>query len=283
MATKKFPKREQQVRTDESYPDWFFYATHQVASGHPVLVRNRIEMSKGGWGAPFGSIDLTTWYKHISGDAASWYRLRITEKVQADDPIGGIYNAGMLKAKLWKLIDLAGTESDPALTLATDVSIDFSTGFKFVDRKGSGFLITSRDLGDFELPNETAGPATAAVSAPATDNDLEVRCLAVKPVTGGKEAQFELTRWVKADTEWLRVVMWTSAKTGADLGREVSFDKLGADVTVFDATGKKLAAADIKKFEKTTVDLRAGKFDEATGRNVKVGGTEFDLFATLYR
>lgn len=281
MATKSNPKRGQRAVQDEALPDWYIYPDRVATEGHPVVVRNRVEMKWSGAAPPNGTIAMVTWHKVSSGDTHSWYRVQVTEIFGPDnDVIGGKFNMAALRDRSVKMFDTAGTEVNATEILPADTEIDFTTGFKFVTTSGKGFLISSREVGDFELPKATQQAATPDTPA-GSDDSLEVRCLAVK--SGAKEGTFELTRWTKAGDDWLRVIWTGSAASGKEIGGDVQLDKAGAGVVVKDATGKTLSASDLKKYKDHTVDMKAGTFDGLKDRTVTVGGSDFDLFGTLYQ
>lgn len=281
MATKSNPKRGQRAVQDEALPDWYIFPDRVATEGHPVIVRNRVEMKTGGVSPPNGTITLITWHKVSSGDTHAWYRVQVSEIFGPEnDVIGGKFNMAALRDRSVKMFDTAGTEVNPAELLPADTEIDFSTGFRFVTTASKHFLISSREVGDFELPKATQQAATPDTPA-GSDDSLEVRCLAVK--SGAKEATFELTRWTKAGDDWLRVIWTGSAASGKEIGGDVQLDKAGAGVVVKDATGKTLSASDLKKYKDHTVDMKAGTFDGLKDRTVTVGGSDFDLFGTLYQ
>jgi hypothetical protein len=279
MATQKFPKREQKARTDENYPGWFFYdGEPSVAAGHPVLVRNRTEINYSGTSGEKVNLTLTKWWKQE--EPPTWYRVTITESVAPDDTVGGTYKLADLRSRNVAMKDAAGAELNAAELLPADVSIDFSTGFTFIIPQ-KGAVLTSRATGDFWIPTETKSPPTVPQGTASTDDALEVRCMTL--TQGAKEATFELTRWTKAESGWLRVVLTVKAKNGAEVGADVNLGKLGSDVAVYDDAGKKLSASDIKNGKDITVDMKAGTFDGFEGRTLTVGGDTFDLFGTLYK
>jgi hypothetical protein len=282
MGTKRFPKREQKVVTRAANPDWFFYAERQEATGHPVIVRNRIEMTWAGASPPNGTVELKTWYKLPDG-SNTWYRVQISEILEPDAVVGKAYNMAALKDKKVKLFDTAGTELNALELLPKDAVVDFTTGFEFVTLGAKNVIILeSAKLGDFELQSSVKGPVAAPDKPSANEAALEVRCLALK--NGGKEATFELTRWVKVGQTWLRVELTTSAKTETAIGREVQIDKPGEGVAIYGAAGgAPLSAADLKAFKDAKVDMQAGTYDGFEGRTVTVDGQAFDLFGTLYK
>jgi hypothetical protein len=64
------------------------------------------------------------------------------------------------------------------------------------------------------------------------------------------------------------------------VGRPVNLASPGEGVEIYDSADKLVRSnAD---FAGQTVDLSAGSYDGLTGRTAKVGGKEFDIFATLY-
>jgi hypothetical protein len=280
MATKSNPKRGQRAVQDESLPGWYVYPDRVATEGHPVVARNRVEMKWSGAAPPNGTIQMITWHKVSVGDAHSWYRVQVTEIFGPDnDVIGGKFNLSQLRDRGVKMFDTAGTEVNATEILTSDAEIDFTTGFRFVTTTSKGFLLSSREVGDFELTKATQ--QAAAPDTPAgSDDSLEVRCLAVK--SGAKEATFELTRWTKAGDDWLRVIWTGSAASGKEVGAEIALDKASNGVVVKDATGKTLSASDLKKYKDHTVDMKAGTFDGLKDRTVTVGGSDFDLFGTLY-
>ncbi|MCA8918084.1 MAG: hypothetical protein KDB68_01400 [Planctomycetes bacterium] len=280
MATTKNPKRGVNVG-DQNAAGYYTWPERTLASGHPVIVTNRIVMSAGGVSGDDVSISLTKW--HPVPDAEGnpvWYKVRVTEKISPQDSLGGKYNMMALKDRDVEMFDVSDTALNAAELLPEDTEIDFTTGFNFVTRAG-GFVLNSREHGDFELPTATRGAITNPTQPSTSDNALEVRCLTVK--NGGKEARIELTRWHKVGEDWLRVVMTVNVGKGKDVGGTINLGSPGNDVKVFDATGKELKSSDLKKFADQTVDLAAGEYEGLKDRNVTVGGTTVDLFGTIFK
>ncbi|MEZ5992421.1 MAG: hypothetical protein R3E76_08710 [Planctomycetota bacterium] len=281
MATMKNPKRGVKVG-DKNAAGYYMWPERTLAAGHPVIVTNRIVMAAGGVSGDEVSISLTKWHPVPGADGEPvWYKVRVTEKVSPQDSLGGKFNMMALKERDVEMFDVNDTAVSAADLLPADTEVDFTTGFSFVTRSSSGFLLTSREHGDFELPTATRGPVTSPTQPSTTDNALEVRCLTVK--SGGKDARIELTRWHQVGEDWLRVVMTVNVGKGKDVGGSVNLGSPGSDVKVFDATGKELKSSDLKKFADQTVDLTAGTYEGLDGRNVTVGGTTVDLFGTIFK
>ncbi|MCB9894669.1 MAG: hypothetical protein H6839_09480 [Planctomycetes bacterium] len=285
MATQKGLKRGVKGAKDDRYPGWSFSPDRTVTAGHPVIVNNRIAMGFAGSSADSANISLAKWHsvvdESVDPPKVTWYRVQIVEKVDADNAaVGGVYTMTQLKDRGLKMLDIAGTEVNPQEILPGDTKIDFDTTYRFVAKVGANPLLSSRDLGDFELPKATTKEMQPS-APPSTDDAMEVRCLSVK--SGGKEGNFEVTRWYKAGEDWLRVV-WTGAvKTGADVGGEVKLGSPGSGVKIYDATGKEAPSSVLKAHKDETVDLAAGSYDGLDERSVSVGGESFDLFGTLYK
>ena len=285
MATQKNPKRGQKARTDPNYPDWRFYTDRTETDGHPVIVHNRIVMGFAGAAGAAGNISMMKWHSIVDESAVppttTWYRVQVTQRdINADDAVGGNYSKAEMKDRSWKMFDLSGAEVNPDVILQDGTKIDFTTGYTFVTKIGSNFLLNSRESGDFELPKDT-GKDMVPSNPPSGDNALEVRCVGLK--NGGKDATFEVTRWYKAGNDWLRVVMTTSVKSGGSVGSEVKLGSAGSDVKIFDATGAPASASVLKEHKDETVDLTAGDYGKLSGRTVDVGGEDFDIFGTLYK
>ncbi|MCB9934891.1 MAG: EF-hand domain-containing protein [Planctomycetes bacterium] len=278
MATKSDADRGQRYSKKEG---WNIFPDRTAADGHPVIVRNRVEMKWSGAAPPNGTISLVTWHKVTENDVNSWYRVQVTEAFGPDNPnIGGKFKLTDLKSRGVKMFDIAGAEVNAAVLLPADTEIDFSTDFKFVTTTSKGFLLGSSKVGDFELPKASQQAATPDAPA-STDNALEVRCLAIK--SGAKEGTFELTRWTKVGEQWLRVLWTGSVGSGKEVGGQINLDSPGSGVTVWDAAGNEVKAGDLKKFKDHTVDMKAGTFEGLKDRTVTVGGSDFDLFGTLYK
>lgn len=273
MATQKNPKRGQKaVQLAGLGKSWYVYPDRQVQEGHPAYVRNRVEMRWKSQAGQGGTVYLYRWHR-IGKD---WFKVRVTQSLEQNDSVGGVFSKSQLEDLDGVLIDVSGTESSVE-PLPDDDKVDLSTGFSFVTNLPRGFLINSRELGDFELPRATAQEATEKDDAAGKDNPIEVRALTVK--NGGKEGVFEVTRWHKVDDQWLRVVWQDSVKKDGDVGGTVDLGSPGKNVTVYDASGKQVT----DKFKDQTVDLNAGSYDKLDGRTVEVGGEGFDLFGALYK
>ncbi|MCA8915273.1 MAG: hypothetical protein KDB90_07665 [Planctomycetes bacterium] len=285
MATQKNPKRGAKAVTDDRLEGWYLYPDRTATAGHPVIVRNRIVMGFAGAATDSANISLTKWHSvvddSVSPAKVTWYRVQIVEKVDADNSaVGGLYNMGQLKDRGLKMMDIGGTELNPTEILPSDTRIDFNTKYKFVTKLGANPLLASSEYADFELPKATSKEMQPS-SPPSTDDAMEVRCLSVK--SGGKEGNFEVTRWYKAGEDWLRVVWTGSVKSGSDVGGEIKLGSAGSDVKILDATGKAAPASVLKAHKDETVDLSAGKYEGLDDRSVSVGGESFDLFGTLYK
>lgn len=281
MATKKNPKRGIDVGQPNA-AGYYVWPEQTVAAGHPVIVRNRIVMGGGGVAGDTANISLTKWHSVLDADGKpSWYKVRVTERVNPSDMLGGKYRMADLKDRDLEMFDVNDTAVSAVDLLPSDTEIDFTTGFSFVIKGTKGFLMQSRELGDFELPTATRGPVQHPTEPPSTDNALEIRCLTVK--NGGKEGKFELTRWHQSGDAWLRVVMTVSVSKGKEVGGSVSLASPGSDVQVFDATGKELKGGELAKHASQTVDLSAGTYEDLKDRSFTVGGSTVDLFGTIYK
>jgi hypothetical protein len=113
------------------------------------------------------------------------------------------------------------------------------------------------------------------------DNPAEVRMLAVG--RGGSPATFEISRWHKVGDDWFRaVLLHRGVAKDSRIGREVDLASPSADVIVYDSSGQRLLDGARARLAGQKVNLTAGNFDGVNGRLAKVGGVEFDFFATLY-
>jgi hypothetical protein len=134
-------------------------------------------------------------------------------------------------------------------------------------------------MGDVVLPKETRGDPTAVSDPAGLENPIEVRMLAAK--NGGSPAFFDVMRWHNIGGKWYRVVLTTKGvATGSAVGRKVNLASPGEGVEIYDSADKLVRSS--ADFAGQTVDLSAGAYDGLSGRTAKVGGKEFDIFATLY-
>ncbi|MBZ0135891.1 MAG: hypothetical protein K8I27_05920 [Planctomycetes bacterium] len=255
---------------------WNGYPDRKIQEGRPVLVRNRVSMRWKSQAGDSATVTLTRW--HRVGD--DWYKIRITRTLAQNDMVGEMYTKSQLSDHGGVMIDVSGAESD-LTALPDDARVDFSTGFSYVANTPKGFLFTSREVGDFELPKATSQEPAEQDDALGKDNPMEIRALTVK--NGGAEGVFEVTRWHKVGDEWLRVVWQKSIKKGGAVGAKVALSSPGSDVTVWDASGKEVASSTLKKYADQTVDLSGGSYEELDARTVVVGGGRLDLFGTLYK
>ena len=272
MVTQKPVRDQPKVRDLAGLgSSWNGYPDRVQQQGQPVLVRNRIEMRWKSQAGQTGTVTLAKWHR-IGED---WYKVRVTQTLEANDSVGGEYSKNTLEDMDGELIDVNGTATSLEI-LPDDDKVDLSTGFSYITNASRGFLLNSRELGDFELPSATKQEPAEKDDAAGKDNPIEVRALTVK--NGGKEGMFEVTRWHKVGDEWLRVVWRGMVKKDGDVGGEVNLASKGKNVTVWDDSGEEVT----KKLE-GTVDLAAGTYDDLDGRTVVVGGERFDLFGTLYK
>ncbi len=249
-------------------------------SGRPILVRTRVVMALGGAsGNNSATIKLSRRALLGTGESAAWYQIIIEEQVASVPPAetGGVYGVAELKARNYQVLALDGGPGGEGM-LPPDFSIDFKTGFTFVQNNSNGALMSSA-MGDVLLPRETRNDPTVIPDPAGMENPIEVRMLAAK--SGGSPAFFDVMRWHNINGKWYRVVLTTKAvETGKPVGRSVNLASPGDGVEIYDSADKLVRRND--DFAGQTVDLSAGAYEGLTGRTAKVGGKEFDIFATLY-
>lgn len=271
MLTKAPPKKGQ-ASNEKLIPDYYAYPERTVQEGHPVLVRNRIEMRWKSQAGANATVLLSKWHR-IGED--QWYKLRISQTLEPDQTLGGNYSKATLADMDGVLIDTSGVEV--GLDLLEEGNVDFSTGFTYVTNQGGKFLFTSRDLGDFELPRATAQDAAEKDDALGKDNPMEVRALTV--ANGGAEGVFQVTRWHQVEGQWLRVVWQASVRRNGVVGGTVDLGAPGGSVKVYDASGNEVS----KRFSGQSVEMTAGTYESLDGRSIVLDGERFDLFGTLYK
>lgn len=251
--------------------------------GHPVLVRNRIEMSWQSGSEGGGTVLLTQWVNIRDAGNVNWYRISIIVTVDPDNvDVGKEYTVAELLNLNVSMSTADGTPATPKEVLPADLKVNFNTRSRFEAKLGANFLIKHTEFGDFELTRDTKAPAAVIPDATGMDNPAEVRLLGLSPKA--KSGFFEVRRWHKVGEAWYLVIQRGKVDAGKTVGREVSMSAPGADVEVRDSAGAVVSAAVLRgaEFKDQTVNLAVGTFDGVDKRVAKVDGKEFDLFATLY-
>jgi len=275
------------VTADTRFMPPYSASARTAQDGRPVLVQNRIAMQ---WSAGAGqdaNIRLAQWLRHEDGGRVTWYRISITENLSPEpgsNQVGREYNVTELEQRGVNVRSSIGADANVRDILGDNGRVDFTTTFEYLARTSRGFLMNSRQYGDFELPRETREAATVTTDSAGMMNPLELVVMSVG--SGGNEATVVLTRWIEANGDWYRVVLQQRVSRGSDIGRNVTLGSVGAGdgIAVFDSSGGQVAASALRgeALRGKTVDLRAGSFGGISGRTVNIGGKEVDLFGVLY-
>jgi hypothetical protein len=274
------------VESNQEFMPGYQVSGRSTQTGRPVLVGNRISISRMSTSSGGATLRLGQWLRHSSGGRVNWYRITIEERVADDGErrLGANYTLAQLEERNATLRSTIGQEVPLRDVLAEDARVNFESTFEYVTNMRRNILLTSPTYGDFVLPSETENPAEIESDSAGMTNPIEVMVYAVGD--NGSNIYAKVTRWVDVEGDWYRVVMTGSVNRGSSVGRSVTLGSLGSgdNVQVFDSSGNVVTAATLRGelLRGVTVDLSAGEYEGIRGRVITIGGEEMDIFGVLY-